>query len=438
MVLASPADQLALLGGIPMISPGLHARWPDVRPQDRDAVLAVLDRGVLCGAHAPEISALEREWADYLGVRYCLALNSGTAALHCCAAAAGLGPGDEVIVPAFTFSASAMAMMHQGAIPVFCDVDPRTFNIDPARIEERISDRTRAILPVHLHGLVADMDPIHAVARRHGLAVVEDACQAHGATYKGVKAGALAPTAAFSLNATKSLSGGEGGFFVTDDASAFLTARRLSVFGEDVAALGPGEFRGYVSHGIGWNYRSQELSAAFARSQLRRVDAYIATAQANAAILTRGLSRLPGVIPPLAPADQTHTYHKYRVRLDPGQLGFSRPVTELRDRVLQALRAEGVDAVLWHNLPVPASPVFQRPLAPWQPGVEEVPLRPWDPAEYPVTSGILDDSMVLGGEATPLSVQSSDLMELYVLAVEKVLAHLDVLVAAPVGSVSVR
>ena len=422
---------LAISGGTPAVPHERHRRWPDVRPEDREAVLAVLDRGILCGPNAPEITALQKEWADYLGVRFCLALNTGTAALHCSAAAAGLRPGDEVIVPAVTFVASAMAMAHQGCIPVFCDVDPRTYDLDPERIEERITERTRAILPVHVHGLPADMDEIQAIAERHGLAVIEDAAQSHGALYKGRKTGTLGLCAGFSLNATKNLSGGEGGFFVTDDEEAFVAARRLSVFGEDVPPLEPGEFRSYWSYAVGWNYRSQELSSAFARSQLRRLDGYNATAQRNGEILTAGLSKLRGVTPPHIPGDRTHVYHKYRVRLEPAELGFDRPATELRDRVLQALRAEGVEAVVWQTLPLPAYPAFRGELTPWHARRAGERLREWDPAEFPEASRLLDESLVLGSEGMPLFVQDASLMERYVEACEKVLANLEAVLAAP-------
>jgi len=431
-------EAVAMAGGLPAVPHDAHRRWPDILDEDREAILAVLDRGVLCGPNAPEITALQREWADYLGVRFCLALNTGTAALHCSAAAAGLRPGDEVIVPAFTFVASAMAMAHQGCVPVFCDVDPRTYNLDPARIEERITERTRAILPVHLHGLPADMDEIGEIAERHGLVVIEDAAQSHGALYKGRKTGTLALCAGFSLNATKNLSGGEGGLFVTDDEDAFVAARRLSVFGEDVPPLEPGEFRSYWSYAVGWNYRSQELSSAFARSQLRRLDGYNATARRNAGILTAGLSKLRGVTPPHAPEDRTHVYHKYRVRLEPIELGFDGPATELRDRVLRALQAEGVEAVVWQVHPLPAYPAFRGELAPWHRRREGEPLRQWDPAEFPEASRLLDESLILGSEGMPLFVQEPSLMERYVEAFDKVLANLDSVLDAPYEPLQLR
>lgn len=422
---------LAIAGGEPAVSADRHRVWPDVRPEDRDAVLAALDRAVLCGANSPEVLALQREWAEYLGVEHCLGLNSGTAALHCCLAAAGVRPGDEVIVPAFSFSATAMAVLHQGAVPVFVDIDPRTYNIDPAKIEERIGERTRAIMPVHIHGLPADMEEILEIAGRHGLVVVEDAAQSHGALYRGQKTGTLAFSAGFSLNATKNLSGGEGGLFVTNDEDALVAARRLSVFGEDVPALEPGEFRSYWSHAVGWNYRNQELSSAFARSQLRRLDEYNATAQANGKILTEGLARVGGVTPPYVPDDRTTVYYQYRVRLDARGLGYDGPETELRDRVLHALRGEGVATVLWQVSPLPAYPAFRREPLPWHRARADESLRPWDPGEYPETQRLLDESLVLGSERNPLFVQEPELIHGYVAAFEKVVDHLDEVLAAP-------
>jgi dTDP-4-amino-4,6-dideoxygalactose transaminase len=204
-------SKLAVFGGDSVVPEGLVVHWPNVTQEDKAAVMAVLDRGILWGEDSPETAALEKEWAEYVGTRFCLATNSGTAALHMAVAAAGIGPGDEVITSALTFLASASCVLHHNAIPVFADIDPDTFNVTAQTIAERITERTKAIIPVHLHGLPADMDEILALARKHGLTVIEDACQAHGATYKGRKVGGLADSAAFSLNTTKNLAGGEGG-----------------------------------------------------------------------------------------------------------------------------------------------------------------------------------------------------------------------------------
>jgi perosamine synthetase len=426
------SSELAILGGPPALPAGTHRPWPDIRDEDRGAVAAVLDRGVLTGSGSVEAPALERAYAAYVGARHCLALNSGTAALHACAVAAGLAPGDEVVVPAFTYVASAMAFCHQGVRPVFCDVDERTFNLDPVLIEERITDRTRAILAVHLHGLPCDMDSIVRIAERHGLQVIEDVAQAHGAEYRDRRVGTFGRCAGGSLNATKNLPGGEGGLFVTDDDACLLAARRLRYMGEDIPEIDPPAGRRYWSHGIGWNYRAHELPAAFARSQLQRIDEYRDVAERNARILGAGLDETAGVLPPLVPEGRRSVWYIYRVLLDPKAIGYSGDPTELRDRVLAALTAEGVETMLWQHHPLPAYTAFRRrSLRPWQPAIEGEAISPWDPGEFPVATSICDRSLVLGTGLHPLAVQSAQLMHEYVEAVRKVFENLGELLDMP-------
>jgi perosamine synthetase len=424
-------DTLAILGGPPTLATDRHNRWPELTDADRDAVARVIESGIINGARAPQISALEQEWAEYVDAEYCISVNNGTSALHCCAAAADLAPGDEVIVPALTFIATAMAMIHQGATPVFCDIDPVTYNLAPERIEERITDRTRAIVPVHLQGLPADMDAIQEIARKHDLAVIEDAAQAHGAEYRGRRVGPIGDSGAFSLNSSKGLPGGEGGLFVTNDEDAYLAARRLTMFGEDVPVLEAGQFRAYWSEGVGWNYRNQELPAALARTQLARLDRFNTTVQANAEHLTAHLNGVPGLTPPAVPADCRSVYHKYRVRIDPDALGYDGPVTELRDRIIHALRAEGVEAVVWQVFPLPALPVFRRPLTTWHASRAATTLGEWDPAEFPAAAVALDETFLIGSETMPLYVQERVVMELYTQAIDKVMAGLDDLQILP-------
>jgi dTDP-4-amino-4,6-dideoxygalactose transaminase len=413
----SPSERVPL----PPLEQLGHVRWPQLDARDRAAVLRVLDHGVLSGPQTPEIAGLEADVAAYLGVRHCLAVNSGTAALHCALAAAGVRGGDEVVVPALTFMASALAVAHQGAIPVFCDVDPRTFNLDPARIAACVTERTRAILVVHLHGLPADVDAIEAVAGRHGLAVVEDAAQAAGASYRGRPVGTLARAAGLSLQMTKNLQGGDGGLFVTDDDIGALVARRLAAFGEDSP---PQDRLGRVdwAHGIGWNYRIHQLSAAVARAQLPRLDGFNATARANARLLTDGLRDVPGIVPPYVPDGHESSFHKYRVRLDREALGAGRDLAGVRDEAIAGLRSRGVHAVRWQHAPIPAHPAFRRArLRPWDGDDDDADLGAWDPTRFPVTTAVLEDSFVLGSELAPLMVQPPALMERYVALVADVL-----------------
>jgi dTDP-4-amino-4,6-dideoxygalactose transaminase len=424
--------QLAICGGKPLIPSGLHRPWPEITEDDRRAVDSVLNRGILCGSLAPNVVALEKEWAWYCGVPHCLATNSGTSALHCSMAAFGVRAGDEVIVPALSFVATAFAVAYQGAIPVFCDISPRTFNIDPDCIGPLITKRTKAIIVVHLHGLPADMKEINDIARQHGLVVIEDAAQAHGATYRGKPTGNLGDAAAFSLNATKNLVGGEGGLFVTHDKAAYRAARRLAMFGEDIEKRLDASAPEYLSHGLGWNYRCSELTAALARSMLRRLDKVNDRARGNAAVLDAGIASMPATIPPPLLDDRVSIYHKYRVRIDRNALDSRWDATQLRNRLVRALQAEGVAASLWHVHPLPANPAFRKgALQSWAPGDDDLPLRPWHPERFPVTSRLLDESLVLGSERFPIYSQTPELMSLYIEAFRKVLDNADELMAIP-------
>ena len=386
----------AFAGGAPTVAPHAHTAWPILSEADRQAVEEVLAFGSLTGLGAPNVTALEREFGEFVGARHCLATNAGTAALHMCAVALDLTYGDEFIVPAFTYGASAIGPALHGATPVFADVDPFTYNLDPARIAERVTDRTRAIVVVHLHGMPADMDAIGAVAERHGLAIIEDFAQAQGAHYRGEPVGTLGDVAATSLNATKNLPAGEGGFFVTDDDTAEVVARRSRLpLGEDMLGGEPSEGRVYWSWGAGWNYRLQEIPAAIARSQLRRLPDYNTRARENAAILTAGLAELPGITPPHEPDGCESVYYAYRVHVDPQQFGWDGPRHVPRDRFVRALQAEGCRAGLWQHYPLPAQPAFRRALRPWHPSNADDPLAPWSPADFPNATRVADETLIL-------------------------------------------
>jgi perosamine synthetase len=405
---------------------GLKRRWPDIRAEDKAAVLAVLDRGELTGVQGVEATSLEREWAARLGIAQAVLFNSGTAAIHAALYAVGVEAGDEVITTAFSFSGTFQAILHQAAIPVFVDIDPATYNLDPSLIEARITPRTRALLPVHMHGMPCDMDAILDIAQRHSLVVVEDAAQAHVATYRGRYAGTLGRAGAFSVQATKNLSGIEGGFVVTTDPEVADRARRIRTYGERIdegGDLGGWYFRPYTVYSVGWNYRSNELSAAFTRSQLRRLEEYTAIAQRNGRFLNQALGKIPGLIPPVEPPDRTSVFHKYRVRFDTQRLGVSVAPAEFRDRLMAALRAEGVDAVLWHNAPMTSYPIFQTHQGlgrghPWSLAPESGAVNP---AEYRRAIDLLDSSLIICDEVHPIMIQPLALMEAYEAAFAKVL-----------------
>ena len=423
------AEELAMRGGPRAVPTGLTQRWPVIRQEDRDALMRVLERGTLGGAYAPEAMALAEEFAAYLGSPYCLALNSGTAALHCAIAAAGVCPGDEVITSALSFAATPLSALQHGAIPIFVDIDPCTFNLDVTQIESRLSERTRAIMPVHVHGLPADMDQVNGIAEKHDLVVIEDGAQAHGAVYRGRQVGTLGDMAAFSLHYSKNLPAGEGGLFVTGEERYFQRADMFRLFGERASPDGP---RSYETSGVGWNYRIPELSAALARSQLERLDEVNATGRRNAQYLSRELEGIAGVEPPYVPPDRTHIYHKYRVRLCPGTLALGIPAAKLRDGVLAALQAEGVVVSLWQTLPLPGQPLFQRKQGlgggyPWRltPHGRQV---SYDASDYPETVALLENSIIVGSDAHPLYAQDTELMAYYADAFRKVFDQIEVVV----------
>ena len=431
------SERLAVHGGAPVLDDSAKVKWPIITQEDKDAVMRVLDSGVIWGLYAPEMRALEAEFAAYCGTRYCLAMNSGTAALHCAVGGAGIGPGDEVISPAYSFLATAAAVLHHNAIPTFVDIDPRSHNIAVGQIEAAITPRTRAIIPVHVHGLPADMDEINAIAAKHGLIVIEDACQAHGAVYKGRKAGSLAAMATFSLNTTKNLPGGEGGLFVTDSEEYRGKANMLRMFGEYVA---PDEGRKYQAYTMGWNYRTQEMPCAFTRSQFRRLDATNANGQRNAEYLSAELARIPGLVPPYVPADRTCVYHKYRLMLEPEKLGLPVSGVAFRDKLMKALQAEGVDAVLWQLTTVPEQPVFQLLEGygrgcPWSCEKLNGASYEYRAEAFPVAKHMLENSLVICSELYPIYAQPMVVMERYVEAFHKVFENMDQVLSVAAGAV---
>jgi dTDP-4-amino-4,6-dideoxygalactose transaminase len=272
-------------------------------PEVEQAVLDVIRSGSI--AQGPVVKRLEDEFAAMIGVRHVVAVNNGTTALIAAMQVLDLQPGDEVITSPFTFVATLNAVLQAGATVRFADIDPVTFNIDPASVEALVNDRTRALMPVHLYGQCADMVAIDALARRYGLALVEDAAQAHGADVAGRSAGAWG-IGCFSLYATKNLTSGEGGLISTDDDEV---ADRLRLLRNQ------GMRRRYEYEMAGNNYRMTDLQAAVCVPQLAQYDEVVAARQRNAAVLSMGLADAPGVIVPVAMTDRRHVWHQYTIRL---------------------------------------------------------------------------------------------------------------------------
>ncbi len=421
-------SSLAVLGGEPVSRAGLcEDTWPQVHESDVLAVTETLRTGRLSWLNDTEVPELEREWADYVGAAVCVALGSGTAALHAAVAAAGVGPGDEVLVPALSFLASATCVLHHQGIPVFVDVDPVTFTIDPDDVEARISPRTRAIVAVHLHGMPADMDRIMEIAGRHGLVVIEDAAQAPGAEYHGRRTGVLGHIGAFSIMAGKNLpTAGEGGLLTTDERDLRNRADMLKMFGE---RIGPDGHRAYNALTLGWNYRLSSILAAFARSQLTRLEENTAKVRASAALVTSALAELPGVLAPLELPGIRHVYHHYRVRFDPSEADVDLPVGLFRKAIQDAVTAEGVPLIEYQNQPLPGQLLFQRREGygrgcPWTCGHTDREVN-YRPEEHPQTLDVIRGSLLVGRRLCMASLMREENVRLVIAAFEKVLGNLD-------------
>jgi dTDP-4-amino-4,6-dideoxygalactose transaminase len=292
---------------------------PPAKPLIGDEEVAAVERVLRSGmlAQGPEVAAFEQEYAEHFRLgRACVAVNSGTSGLHLGLLAAGVRTGDEVIVPSFTFAATANSVALTGATPVFADIEPGSFCLDPAAVEAAVTERTVGIMPVHLYGHPADMTGLQAVADRHGLAIFEDAAQAHGASLHGTPVGAFGAFAMFSLYPTKNMTSGEGG--MVSVATAELE-RMVRLYRNQ------GMARQYENEVVGFNNRMTDIHAAIGRVQLTKVDAWTAQRQANAAYLSANLA---GVTPPPVADGAVHVYHQYTIRVPQDRDGLAKALRE--------------------------------------------------------------------------------------------------------------
>jgi perosamine synthetase len=331
---------------------------PDIGPAEEQAVLDVLHSGML--AMGRRTAELEEAWAAYCGVRHAVMMANGTVALEAILRGLGIGPGDEVVTVSFTFNATVSAILQVGARPVFVDVREDDFCIDPDQVEARITPRTKAIVPVHLYGLMADMDPLVDIAGRGGLHIIEDAAQAHGATYHGRRAGQFGP-AMFSLYATKNLMTGEGGFATTDDDAVADRIRLFRNHGMRVR---------YHHESLGTNYKPSDLAAAIGLAQLARLDERTEQRRRNAAYLTEHLGG--DYLVPSVPEGREHVWHQYVVRF-PGE----------RQRVIDGLTERGVGTLIYYPVPIHRQPYLQA----FVPGAADLDL--------PVTNRLSDEVLAI-------------------------------------------
>jgi dTDP-4-amino-4,6-dideoxygalactose transaminase len=350
---------LAIHGGQPVRKTPYPVYIP-IGEEEKRAAIEVLDTRVLSqflGAWSPDfyggprVQALERAWADYFGSRHAISVNSATSGLFAAVGAAGVGPGDEVIVSPYTMSASATAALVYGAIPVFADIDPGTFCLDPESIRQRITPLTRAIVAVDIFGHPAPFDEIMALAREHRLTVIEDTAQAPGALLDGRYAGTLGHIGVFSLNYHKTIHCGEGGVIVTDDDGV---AERLQLIRNHAEAVVGAKGVTDLVNMIGFNFRMTEIEAAIALEQLKKLERLLLPRIEAAEYLTEHMRSLPGITPPVVRPGVRHGFYLYTMRYDAAATGIP------RDRLVLALQAEGIPIYQGYVRPLYLEPAYQQ------------------------------------------------------------------------------
>jgi dTDP-4-amino-4,6-dideoxygalactose transaminase len=340
-------EMLALLGG-PAIRTRPFPAWPIFGEAEEQRLLQTLRSGDWGRLDGDEVSQFEHRFAAMHGCRHAIAVANGTVALRIALLAAGIRAGDEVIVPPYTFVATATAVVEANAVPVFADIDLHTFNLDPEAVRRAMTRRTKAIIPVHFAGQPADMDALIATAREHDLIVLEDAAHAHAASYRGRPAGSLGHLATFSFQSSKNLTSGEGGIITTNDPALADACRSIQNCGRVPGGVW------YEHHVVSGNYRLGEFQGAILNCQIERLEEQTTVRDRNGRALAARLAKLPGLHPQARPGDCTrHSYHLFMLRLDSAAFGASRAA------VLRALEAEGIPCSAGYGYSLPDQPVFR-------------------------------------------------------------------------------
>ncbi len=314
---------------------------PQIGKEEINAVVKVLESGMLTQGRVT--SEFEERFASFCQSKHAIMTSSGTTALHTCLNSMGINKGDEVITSAFTFVAGASTILMQGAAPVFADIRPDTFNIDPVSVEKAVTDKTRAIVPVDLYGQIYDYRQIKKLAQENNLKIVEDACQSVGAESDGKKAGTFGNVSAFSLYATKNLVSGEGGMITTDDDDAADKARRF---------INHGQAGRYDYVDLGYNYRATDIQAAIGLVQLKKIDMLNSRRIENAKLLSEGLDEIKGIIVPHVRRGNRHVFHQYTIKVDGYKLS--------RDQLLERLRDNGIGANIYYPQPLHLAHFYRR------------------------------------------------------------------------------
>ena len=314
---------------------------PMIGQEEIDAVVSIMKSGSL--AQGPKVKEFEEKVASFCGAKFGIAVNSGTAALHASLNAAGIKAGDEVITTPFTFAASSNCIIMQGARPILADIEEDTFNIDAKKIELAFTKKTKGIIPIDLYGQAYDADAVADFAEQHGLHVVEDACQAIGASYRGRMCGTLGELGTFSFYATKNIITAEGGMIMTDNADYAELCRRFRHHGQS-------EKTRYEYHELGYNYRMTDIAAAIGIAQLKHLSDWTEKRIRNAEFLTKRLSKLDGIMTPVTKSSRKHVYHQYTIRIRNFRLS--------RDKVVETLRAKGVGCGIYYPKPLHMHPFY--------------------------------------------------------------------------------
>lgn len=318
---------------------------PKIGEEEIEAVVKVMRSGMLTSGlgAGPNVTEFEKNYAEFAGVKHAIAVNTGTAALHAALMAIGVKPGDEVILPSFTFVATAEAVVLAGGKPIFADIDPETYTLSPEAVKKAITKKTKAIIPVDLYGLPADTKAIREIASKHNIAIVEDCAQSHGATCEGKPAGALADLACWSLYAAKNIGTGEGGMVTTDNDELAEKVKMARTHGEKVK---------YQSLMLGTNYRMTEIQAAIGVVQLKRLPEFFAKRTKNAQRLTKNLENSDKVILPPALANRKPSWYLYTIRI--------KDITrEKRDNIIKGMHEKGFGAEAYYPTPVNQMPYYR-------------------------------------------------------------------------------
>ena len=418
-------ERPALLGGEPVLKEPLGLIH-NIGDEEVEAVTRVLRRGPLSGFHGTwnekffggeEVRRFEKRFAEYFKVKHAVTFNSATTALHGAMVALSIGPGDEVIVAPYSMACSATCVVNNGGIPIFADIDDRTFCMDPKSIRQKISKYTKAIVVVNLYGQTAPMDEIMTIAKEHNLKVVEDNAQSPGATYKGKFAGTIADIGIFSLNVNKVVQSGEGGILTTDNDRFALRAQLCRNHGESVIDDIPGYDAGPI---FASNYRMTEVEAAIAYEQFGKLDFFNGKKIELAEYLTAQLESIPGITTPYIPPENTHVYFSYPIKVDEKKLGMT------RDLFVKAVTAEGFPMGKGYVKPIYHLKVFQEKRAfnnthfPFEfPGYDGKP--DYSKGSCPVVERMYDKELV----AIFLCQypRTTAFIDQFVFAIKKVLAH---------------